>query len=155
VSGGGSADASASDSTIIAPNPVVLSVSKSHIGVFVQGQHGVAYTVLVSNVSSAGPTSGTVTVTDTPPPGLTIVTMAGSGWQCTNSACTRSDVLAPGMAYPPIVVAVNVAVSASSPQVNTVTVNGGGSTAVSATDSSQILASDSDDDGDGLTNAVE
>jgi hypothetical protein len=67
--------------------------------------------------------------------------MAGTGWDCTAATtCTRSDVLAAGASYPAITVTVNVAVNATSPQVNAVSVSGGGSAGTSATDSTTIDA---------------
>ncbi len=139
VSGGGSATASASDSTTIVAVPV-LSVASAHTGSFTQGQSGATYTVTVSNGASAGPTSGTVTVTETVPSGLTLVSMAGTGWTCPSSGttCTRSDSLAAGSSYPAITVTVSVAANASSPQGNQVSVSGGGSATASATDSTVI-----------------
>jgi hypothetical protein len=120
-------------------NPPVLSTSKTHTGNFTQGQAGATYTVTVSNAASAGPTSGTVTVTETIPAGLTLVSMAGTGWTCAANACTRSDALAAGASYPPITVTVNVATNATSPQVNAVSVSGGGSGSANATDSTTIV----------------
>ncbi len=38
------------------------------------------YSVVVSNGAAAGPTKGTVTMTETVPAGLTLVSMAGAGW---------------------------------------------------------------------------
>ena len=120
----------------------VLSVSKTHTGSFTQGQSGATYTVTVSNGATAGPTSGTVTVAETPPSGLTVASMAGAGWTC-GTTCTRSDVLAAGASYPAIAVTVNVKAAATSPQVNQVTVSGGGSASASATDSTVINPSGS------------
>src|SRR5207253_1693170 len=108
---GGSTTANNTDSTIITTNPAVLSISKSHTGNFIQGQQNATYTVTVSNGSAAGPTSGTVTVTDTVPAGMTLVSMAGTGWTCPGTAannCTRSDVLNGNASYPAITVTVNV-----------------------------------------------
>jgi uncharacterized repeat protein (TIGR01451 family) len=48
----------------------VLSISKTHAGSFSQGQQNATYSVTVSNAANAGPSSGTVTVTDKPPSGL-------------------------------------------------------------------------------------
>ena len=74
--------------------------------------------------------------------GLTLVSMAGgSGWSCASNICSRSDVLNPGNSYPTITVKVNVAVTATSPQVNQVSVSGGGSAASAAMDSTNITAS--------------
>ena len=50
--------------------PPVLTISKTHVGNFTVGDTGDTYTVTVSNTAGAGPTSGTVTVTDTIPSGL-------------------------------------------------------------------------------------
>ncbi len=126
--------------TTVASNPV-LSIAKSHTGNFTQGQVNAVYTVTVSNASAAGPTSGTVTVTETAPSGLTLVSMAGTGWTCAViPTCTRTDVLAGGSSYPAITVTVNVGGSASTPQVNAVSVSGGGSAAANATDSTVISA---------------
>src|SRR5438876_289774 len=104
VTGGGSADASAKDSTIVVPNPPVLTVAKTHTGNFTQGQQGASYTVIVSNVAGAGTTSGTVTVTDAAPTGLTLASLAGTGWQCAGTGCNRSDALPGGASYLPITV---------------------------------------------------
>ncbi len=103
----------------------VLSVSLTHSGDFAQGQAGASYSVVVSNASGAGPTSGTVTVTETAPAGLTPISMAGSGWNCSGASCTRSDALTAGSSYSPIAVTVNVAPDAPTPVLNQVTVTGG------------------------------
>src|SRR5579872_1074836 len=120
----------------------VLSIAKTHGGSFTQGQANANYTVTVSNGSGAGPTSGAVTVTETVPPGLTLVSMTGTGWTCPGTAannCTRSDVLNGAASYPAITVMVNVASNATSPQVNSVSVSGGGSATANANDSTTIL----------------
>jgi uncharacterized protein (TIGR03437 family) len=139
VSGGGSGSSTASDVTVIGGGaPPVLSIGKSHTGNFAQGQTSATYTVRVSNGASAGPTSGAVTVTENPPTGLTLVSMAGSGWSCTGSTCTRSDILSPGSSYPAITVTVNVASNAPSQVTNQVTVSGGGSGSATASDVTNI-----------------
>jgi uncharacterized repeat protein (TIGR01451 family) len=120
--------------------PPQLSVTSTHAGSFVAGQLNASYAVSVSNGTGAAPTSGTVTVTDTIPSGLTLISMGGTGWSCSANSCTRGDVLAGGAAYPPITVAVNVAGNASSPQVNLVSVSGGGSPTAHASDSTIVLA---------------
>ena len=115
-----------------------LSIGKSHSGNFAPGQTGAVYTVTVGNASGAAATSGTVTVTENPPAGETLQSMSGSGWSCGGNTCTRSDTLAGGTNYPSITVTVNVSATASSPQVNSVTVTGGGSPNASASDSTII-----------------
>ncbi|MGA7523413.1 MAG: GDSL-type esterase/lipase family protein [Acidobacteriaceae bacterium] len=138
VSGGGSAQASASDATTIDTASAILNVSKTHTGDFVQGQQGAPYSITVANASGGGATTGSVTVTEDPPSGLSLVSMSGSGWSCSGLTCTRSDSLAPGSSYPTITATVDVAADASSPQVNQVSVSGGGSAQASASDATII-----------------
>jgi uncharacterized repeat protein (TIGR01451 family) len=145
VSGGGSATANASDSTVITPAPSAqLTITKTHTGNFTQGQQGAQYNLAVANSPGTTPTTGTVTVTETAPSGLTLVSMAGTGWTCGGAnpanVCTRSDVLAGGASYPVITVGVNVAADATSPQVNTAGVTGGGSAPANASDSTVIMS---------------
>jgi uncharacterized membrane protein len=139
VSGGGSPPASAGDSTKIA-SPL-LSISKTHSGNFTQGQTNASYTALVSNSGAAGDTSGIVTVTETMPTGLALVSMAGAGWTCPGgNTCSRSDMLVSGSSYPPITVTVNVAANAPSSVTNQASVSGGGSISASASDTTVINA---------------
>jgi virginiamycin B lyase len=142
ITGGESASASTSDSTIILPlsSPPLLSITKTHSGSFSQGQTNATYTVSVSNQSGAGPTAGVVTVTDTLPSGLSLVSMSGTGWNCAANSCTGSDSLPSGGTYPSITVTVNVAANASSPQVNLASVSGGGNAStVGIADSTTII----------------
>jgi uncharacterized repeat protein (TIGR01451 family) len=141
VSGGGSAPASASDSTTILPPPT-LSISKTHTGNFAQGQQHAIYTVKVSNAAGVSATSGAVTVTEAVPSGMTLVSMAGTGWTCpaNGTTCSRTSALSAGSSYPPITVTVNVAADASSPQLNQVSVSGGGSAPANASDSTTITS---------------
>jgi uncharacterized repeat protein (TIGR01451 family) len=133
VSAGNSAPASTYDPTFIV-SPPSLSITKTHVGDFVPGQTG-TYTVVVSNGAAAGPTNGTVTVTDSVQSGLTLVSMAGTGWNCPpGNSCTRSDVLSPGFSYPAITVTVTVAGNATSPVTNMVSVSGGSSATANASD---------------------
>ncbi|HXM39644.1 MAG TPA: M12 family metallopeptidase [Bryobacteraceae bacterium] len=116
-----------------------LTITKSHTGNFTQGETGATYTVTVANAAtSTGPTSGTVTVTDTIPSGLTLVSMAGTGWTCESNICTRTDSLATGKSYPAITVTVDVAANAPAQVTNTVTVSGGRSAAASASNPTTI-----------------
>jgi uncharacterized repeat protein (TIGR01451 family) len=124
---------------MILPSPV-LSIASSHTGNFTQGQAGATYTVTVTNQSGASATSGVVTVTETVPTGMTLVSMAGTGWTCPagGTTCTRSDALNPGMSYPSITVTVNVAVNAAAQVTNQVNVSGGGAAGASANDPTAI-----------------
>jgi hypothetical protein len=119
----------------------VLSIAKTHIGNFTQGQ-AAAYSVTVSNNATTGQTSGAVTVVETPPPGLTAAALSGTGWTCTLAVlnCTRSDVLAPGASYPAITVAVNVAGNAQPSLTNQVSVSGGSSPPASASDAASVFS---------------
>ena len=106
-----------------------MTISKSHSGNFVQGQTGASYTIIATN-SGGAVTSGTVTVTDTLPTGLTATAMSGTNWACTLATltCTRSDALTAGTSYPAITLTVNVASNAPASVTNTATVSGGGET---------------------------
>jgi uncharacterized repeat protein (TIGR01451 family) len=126
-------------STSVAPDPAFLSISKTHRRSFARGQTNAAYSITVSNAIGAGTTVGMVTVTETIPSGLTLASMSGIGWTCGAGLCTRSDALSAGSSYPAITVAVSVAVDATSPQVNNVTVSGGGSESAIASDTTIIL----------------
>ncbi len=101
-----------------------LTISKSHTGNFTQGQVGALYSIVVGS-NGPGTTSGTITVVDTPPSGLAITAMSGSGWNCTvgTATCTTTSALSSGGTLPPISVTVNVNASATSPQVNSATVS--------------------------------
>jgi uncharacterized protein (TIGR03437 family) len=126
----------------ISPTRPTLSITKAHDGNFTQGQNKAVYTVRVSNAAGAGSTSGAATVTETAPSGLTLVSMAGTGWTCPAGAptCTRADPLAAGASYPLIAVTVNVAVDAPPWATNSVTVSGGGLATATATDLTTITA---------------
>ena len=116
----------------------VLGIAKTHGGSFSAGETGATYSVMVGNAGT-GPTSGTVTVTDTLPSGLTLVSMAGSGWNCSSNTCTRSDVLSAGSSYPSVTVTVNVAAGAPSQVTNQANVSGGGAGPSAASDPTTIL----------------
>ena len=151
VAGGGELNAANNafdDLTIIIQLPD-LTMTKTHVGNFTQGQLGATYNLTVNN-SGFGPTTGAiVTVTDTLPPGLTAVAMAGPGWTCTVAtvSCTSTAVVATGASFPPITLAVNVATNSPLNVNNFVTVAGGGELAVnngnnSANDPTTILPLD-------------
>ena len=103
-----------------------LTISKAHVGTgFTQGQQGAQYTLTVNNIG-AGASSGTVTVTDTLPAGLTFAGGAGTGWTCSavGQAVTCSDASTPIAANgsSTITLSVNVAANASTPLSNTAAV---------------------------------
>ena len=102
-----------------------LTINKTHTGNFKQGESAAGYTITVSNIGD-GPTSGTVTVTEAVPTGLTLENMEGTGWTCTKlPTCTRSDALTVKANYPPITVTVNVESNAPASVTNIATVSGG------------------------------
>jgi len=116
-------------SASFAPSPSPdLVLSKTHTGSFVQGGTG-SYSLDVSNAGGSA-TSGTVTVTEAPPTGLTITGLSGTGWTCTlgTLSCTRSDALAAGDHYPLITATVDVASDAAASVTNDASVAGGGET---------------------------
>jgi hypothetical protein len=144
VSGGGelnTANDSATDITTVT-QVADITVTSTHVGSWVQEQAGDIYTLTVTNIGP-GPTVGTVTVADTLPSGLTATSLTGAGWACTLSSltCTRSDVLASDASYPVISLVVTVGAMATSPELNSVAVSGGGelnTTNDSSTDSTTI-----------------
>lgn len=134
VAGGGevnTANNTAADATTV--NTIAdLTITKTHVGNFTQGQIGATYSLITTNSGTAA-TSGTVTVIDTIPTGLTATTAVGLGWTCTLNSpaagqvkCTRNDALAPGSSYPPITLTVNVATNAAASVTNRADVSGGG-----------------------------
>jgi uncharacterized repeat protein (TIGR01451 family) len=106
-----------------------MTLAKNSSGVFTRGLTA-TYTIPVSNVSSYGPSSGTVTVNDTLPIGLMPTAASGTGWSCSVASqtvsCTDSTALTAGSTYPSITVTANVLQTAPSTVTNTATVAGGG-----------------------------
>jgi len=144
LSGGGMSAPVTSTPTVTVAAPS-LTVSKSHAGNFTAGQQGATYMVSVQNASTGGATNARVTLAETVPAGETLVSISGTGWSCPGAGgadtCDRSDTLASGSSYPNLVVTVNVAAKATSPQVNQVSVSGGGmSGSATASDSTTIIA---------------
>jgi uncharacterized repeat protein (TIGR01451 family) len=124
-----------------------LTITKTHTGNFTQGSTGNNYTVIITNSGAGDKNAGqAVSVTDVPPSGLTVTAMSGSGWACTTlPTCTRSDVLLASNAYPALTVTVSVALSATSPKVNSIAVttaatesNAGNNTATDSTIITQL-----------------
>ena len=104
-----------------------MTLAKSHTGDFRQGDKGRTYSLVARNSGNRAAT-GTVSVADTLPAGLTATAVAGDGWDCTLATltCTRSDALAAGESYPPIIVTVDVAADAPQSVTNTAKVTRGG-----------------------------
>ena len=136
-----SVNSTSNDVTGIVSSAPSLSVTKTHSSNFTQGQQGATYTVTVANAAGAGPTNGTVTMTESVPQGLLLYSMAGDGWSCPagSVSCTRTDPLAGG-ANSSITVTVNVANNAATPAVNQVNVAYGGWTSPNASDTTTIVS---------------
>lgn len=101
-----------------------LGISKSHTGNFAAGTNG-SYNLAVHNYSAYA-TSGTTTVTDTLPTGLSYVSASGSGWTCSAAgqvvSCSNSNTVAAGGNLPAITLNVAVAGNAPASISNTATV---------------------------------
>lgn len=129
VSGGGDLNTrSASDPTTI--NVPDLSIAETH-SAFFAGETGAVYTITVSNVGAFATAGGTVNFNDSLPTGLIPSSAGGVGWTCPPSFspqfvnCTRAaGVLAPGSAYPALVITVNVASDAPATVINNPSVGG-------------------------------
>jgi uncharacterized repeat protein (TIGR01451 family) len=146
VSGGG--ETTTTNDTATNPTTITqvadMTITKSHVGNFVQGQVGATYTIVATN-SGAGATAGTVSVSDIVPLTETATAITGTGWTCALAPtpnCFRADVLAAGASYPAITLTVTVSASAPATVANTATILGGGeliTTNDSATDTATVL----------------
>ncbi|HSN18451.1 MAG TPA: hypothetical protein VLV87_09580 [Gammaproteobacteria bacterium] len=127
-----------------------LSITKSHTGTLAYGSNA-TWTIAVANNGPATIT-GTTTVTDTLPTGVSYVSATGSGWTCGAAGqtvtCTSTSGVASGASFGDITLTAFIGASAASPLANTATVsNSGGnfdnvSTNNSSTDSATIVAPD-------------
>jgi len=116
-----------------------VTITMQHTGNFIQGQSAASFTVVVSNAAGANPSTGAITVTETLPAGLALVSMSGSGWTCAGTSCTRGDQLSAGVSFPAIGVVVSVASNAASQLTNQVSLGIGGVTIGTASDSATIV----------------
>jgi uncharacterized repeat protein (TIGR01451 family) len=117
-----------------------LVINQTDSGPFLQGRTG-TYTISAGSRISSGPTIGNVTITDTLPPGLTLVSMSGSSWTCPSggTSCTSGEALLYGGAsYPPLTVTVAVASGAPSPVMNLAGVSTPGFVGASAVDTTPV-----------------
>jgi uncharacterized repeat protein (TIGR01451 family) len=130
VTGGGDLSTHfANDPTTV--NVPDLSIAGAHSGNFFVGQVGATYTVNISNVGTTATAGGTVNVNANLLQSLTATAASGTGWSCTSFLpstsvfCTRlAGTLAPGAAYPPITITLNVAPDAPSSVTSLLQVNG-------------------------------
>lgn len=116
-----------------------LTLSKTHNGTFQKGGNG-SFSIVVTNAGSTA-SNGSLTLTETPPVGMSINSMSGSGWtyNATNQTCTRSDSLAAGASYPPVTVNVSFSANASTELTNTASISGGGDASPSNNTSSDAV----------------
>ena len=137
-----------------AANPTVsnisladLTITKSHTGNFTRGSTG-TYTLTVSSANAA--TSGTITVVDTLPTGLSVadgaLTLGGTNsanWSCSSTSnvitCTSSTAIA-ASGSSVFTFSVNVASNAPLSVTNTATVSGGGQTNTANDSSSDVTS---------------
>jgi uncharacterized repeat protein (TIGR01451 family) len=145
VQGGGEINLSNDTATVSSKVNLLpdLTVSSGQNSQFAQGQTGASYGLAVFNLGGATST-GTITLTDTLPAGLTATGMSGMNWNCTLATltCTTTSQIGSHQNSNPITLTVNVAANAPASVTNTVTVSGGGETYTAddtATDPTQIL----------------
>jgi hypothetical protein len=145
ILGAGCAGSGSSSSGPAAPTTPSLSAAIAPQGAFGPNEVGAKYSITVSNAAGAAATSGTVTVTD-PDTNFTVTSITGGNgslWVCTLAtlSCTRSDSLAAGASYDPIIVTGNVTAGAGQSVGIGITISGGGlTTAVSSPGSIAIVS---------------
>ncbi len=123
-----SGTATSTDNFIVQGTSLVdLALWLQHSGNFTQGDTADTYTIVITNIGNAD-SSGTVSVVDTLPSGLTATSFAGNGWttELSTLTATRSDSMPAGTAYPPLVLTVSVSPVAPGFLTNSATVSGGG-----------------------------
>jgi uncharacterized repeat protein (TIGR01451 family) len=130
---GSTIDPDQSDNRISIPGTAVANIdftlAKSHAGIFVVGGNG-TYTLTVKNVGTTA-SSGTITMLDTLPTGMSYVSGVGTSWTCARTStgpdvvsCTRTVAVAAG-ATVTIALTVAVAQAAAPSQTNTARLTGG------------------------------
>ncbi|HJR08737.1 MAG TPA: DUF11 domain-containing protein [Pyrinomonadaceae bacterium] len=147
VAGGGEtnvANNTATDATVIDRVPDVR-IAKSHTGSFTVGVNG-SYTLTASNAGGAA-TSGTITVVDNLPAGLTVAAIPViPNWNCSTTVvgsstltCTSATSIPAASNHPNAItlsVVVSAAAFAASPVTNVANISGGGEPAFNNTNNS-------------------
>lgn len=110
----------------ITTTPSDLSIIKTAGGAFAIGQNS-TFNLAVTNSAAGGSTTGPITVADTLPAGLNLISATGTNWNCTITGqtinCTYTGgTLTPGQAAPPITVTVVPTASAPNSITNSATV---------------------------------
>jgi uncharacterized repeat protein (TIGR01451 family) len=146
VSGGGAINIGrAIDTVAVIPaiSAPLLTLSKMHTPTsFIAGKEGV-YTLKVGNAGSA-PTGGSITLVDTLPDGLTLISARGKGWTFqvngqTIIAMTNKSIAA-GSQAPPISLRVRISSGTKANLINTAVVAGGSAVAsVTTSDVTPVL----------------
>jgi uncharacterized repeat protein (TIGR01451 family) len=102
-----------------------LSMTKAASGAFAVG-YNASYTLTVHNNGPQSAT-GTITVSDTLPSGLSYFSATGTGWICSNSSgtvtCTRAGPVTSGTTLPAITLTVTVAAAAAPSVTNAASVS--------------------------------
>jgi uncharacterized repeat protein (TIGR01451 family) len=138
VSGGGAFVTGSEDLALVGAANPSLSIAVTHSGNFFAGGSG-TFDIVVGNQTYASATSGTVTVSDSLPPSLTLGSLQGTGWNCTGATCTTSAPLPGGAMYEPIMGTVTVASNGPSSVTNSATVSGGGAAGASGSDTIAVV----------------
>jgi mucin-19 len=127
----GGSNASATSAQLVAAVAPDLQMTKTATGSFVQGSNG-TYQLTVNNTLGSAATTGTITVVDVLPAGLTYVSATGTAWACSavgqTVTCTRTTAVAAAGTAPVITLTVAVGAAAVPLVSNTATVSGGGET---------------------------
>ena len=119
------------DTTVRYPDPGMAKSLVSQVG------NRYTFQLVVTNDGTVG-TTGAVQVTDVLGASATATTLTpGTGWSCASSntafPCTRSDSLAPGASYPPLLVAANFAPGPTVTNTAAITAGGGSEPTASGT----------------------
>ena len=110
---------------VTVPQPLKIAATHSPLN---RGGTG-TITLTASNVSDEPTDGSTITLADRVPTGLTVTSIAGTGWTCTGTttrSCTRVDILAPHSSFPPVTINVTVAATANFVLSNAPTLTGHG-----------------------------
>lgn len=163
ASTGGSTNTHEIGGLTVNTNPPNVGINLSHSGNFTQGETG-QFNMTVTNSPGAEPTTGTISVSQTLPAGLTPTSASGTGWTCSVSgqtvSCSRpgsgGSALAAGATAPSITVAVAVADNATTPLVSNASVVTANNANPTPSDSdSVVVQTGSWQDDDGVFNVVE